>query len=232
MTIGLFSGGLLCAAKCATRARSLMLFCVSDPSLGGQLANLADIGGDAVRRWVNASPSPTLASSPPAKSHLNNNTIDLVAPGLWGRPKDDMPMLLQQPPSQLLLGTHEADQPLDFTMSKFKAAKAPSVNTAATVASQLKHLNSLATQQQKMLLQHANGAAQTYYASRNNNKSFTRGSSPSSSSEEEGVGPPLPASSPDSPAPLRGDGKSLSTHLFIYGISKTKRFYIFLNIHP
>ncbi|XP_076274327.1 uncharacterized protein LOC143205128 isoform X1 [Rhynchophorus ferrugineus] len=94
-----------------------------------------------------------------------------------------MPMLLHQPPSHMLLGSHEADQPLDFTMSKFK--------TKTAVASQIKQFNSM----QQMLLQN-NGL---YFNRSNNNKSFTRGSSPaSSSSEEEGVGPPIvsPRSSP------------------------------------
>ncbi|XP_066146871.1 POU domain protein 2-like isoform X2 [Euwallacea fornicatus] len=98
-----------------------------------------------------------------------------------------MPMLLQQPPSHVLLATHETDQPLDFTMSKFK--------TKTTVASQLKQFNN--NMHQMMLLQN-NGL---YFNRSNNNKSFTRGSSPvSSSSEEEGVGPPMesPRSSPES----------------------------------
>lgn len=210
-----------------------MLFCISDPSLGGQFANLADIGSDAVRRWVNTTPSPTPSTptTPPntatkvsGKNHLNNNTIDLVAQSFWNRKKDDMPMLLQQPPSQLLLTGHEttADQPLDFTMSKFKTS---TKNTANTVASQLKQLNSLTAQQQKMLLQqHNNGA---YYGSRNNNKSFTRGSSPSSSSEEEGVGPPLPSSSPESPGPLRGDGKFMLPHITDFWILLLLRFYLY-----
>lgn len=144
-----------------------------------QIANL-EFSSDSVRRWVQNTPSP------PEKNHLNNNTIDFVQT-FWNRKKDEMPMLLQQP-NHVILSTHEADQPLDFTMSKFK--------TKNTVASQLKQLS----QQQKMLL-HNNG----YYNSRNNNKSFTGGSSPSSSSEEEGVGPPQ--GSPESPGPLRGDGK-------------------------
>ncbi|KAF5304542.1 hypothetical protein FQA39_LY09593 [Lamprigera yunnana] len=110
-----------------------------------------------------------------------------------------MPMLLQQP-SHVLLTSHEADQPLDFTMSKFKT------KTATSVASQLKQFNNLASQHHMMLLQN-NGV---YFNRSNNNKSFTRGSSPSpssSSEEEEGVGPPEDSlrSPPSSPAPLRGD---------------------------
>ncbi|XP_030767289.1 POU domain protein 2-like [Sitophilus oryzae] len=89
-----------------------------------------------------------------------------------------MPMLLHQPPSHMLLAGHETDQPLDFTMSKFKTKN-------ATVASQIKQFNSSV---QQMFLQ-SNGL---YFNRSNNNKSFTRGSSPaSSSSEEEGVGPPM-----------------------------------------
>lgn len=111
-----------------------------------------------------------------------------------------MPMLLQQPPSHVLLGGHETDQPLDFTMSKFK--------TKTTVASHLKEFNN--SVHQMMILQN-NGL---YFNRSNNNKSFTRGSSPvSSSSEEEGVGPPIdsPRSSPDVPRihHLKNDGKSI-----------------------
>lgn len=142
-----------------------------------QISNL-EFNSEAVRSWVHKAPSPE-------KNHLNNNTIDFVQT-FWNRKKEEMPMLLQQP-NHVILSSHETDQPLDFTMSKFK--------TKNTVASQLKQLS----QQQKMLL-HSNG-----YYSRNNNKSFTGGSSPSSSSEEEGVGPPQ--GSPESPGPLRGDGK-------------------------
>lgn len=165
-----------------------------------QISNLAELSGDSVRRWVHSTPSPT---ETPKQKSLNNNTIDFVTQNFWNRKKEDMPMLLQQP-SHVLLSSHETDQPLDFTMSKFKT------KTTNTVASQLKQLNSL-TQQQKMLL-HNNG----YYNSRNNNKSFTGGSSPSSSSEEEGVGPP--GGSPESPGPLRGDGKknrSLKYHNYM-----------------
>lgn len=118
--------------------------------------------------------------------NINNNNIDFVQ-AFWNRKTQEMPMLLQKP-AQILLSTHETDQPLDFTMSKFKT------KTSNTVASQLKQLNSL--QQQKMLLN--NG-----YYSKNNNKSFGA-SSPSSS--EEDTGPP--DSNPGSPGPLRGDGKS------------------------
>ncbi|KAK9754805.1 hypothetical protein QE152_g953 [Popillia japonica] len=137
----------------------------------------------------------------------NNNTIEFLSQhhqhqGYWraGTNKEDMPMLLQQPPSHVLLASahHDTpDQPLDFTMSKFKT------KSATTVASQLKQLNSFTAQQQMMLLQ-SNGM---YFNRSNNNKSFTRGSSPSSSSEEEGVGPPAssPRSSLPSPGPLRGD---------------------------
>ncbi|XP_072396982.1 uncharacterized protein [Diabrotica undecimpunctata] len=109
-----------------------------------------------------------------------------------------MSMLLHQPPSHMILAPHETDQPLDFTMSKFKS------KTSATVASQLKQFNSFAAQQHMMLLQN-NGI---YYSRNNNNKSFTRGSTPSSSSsEEEGVGPPggSPRSPPASPIRPRSD---------------------------
>ncbi|XP_056639836.1 uncharacterized protein LOC130447165 [Diorhabda sublineata] len=110
-----------------------------------------------------------------------------------------MSMLLHQPPSHMILTPHETDQPLDFTMSKFKS------KTSATVASQLKHFNNFAAQQHMILLQN-NGL---YYNNRtNNNKGFTRGSTPSSSSsEEEGVGPPggSPRSPPPSPVRPRSD---------------------------
>lgn len=136
--------------------------------------------------------------TPKTKGNINNNnTIDLLSQHFWKR--DDMPMLLQQP-SHVLLSTHETDQPLDFTMSKFKT------KSNNTVASQLKNqFNNFTTQQHMMLLQ-SNGI---YFNRSNNNRSFTRGSSPSSSSEEEGVGPPAssPRSSLPSPGPLRTDGK-------------------------
>lgn len=119
------------------------------------------------------------------KNNINNNNIDFVQ-SFWNRKPQEMPMLLQKP-AQILLSSHETDQPLDFTMSKFKT------KTSNTVASQLKQLNSL--QQQKILIN--NG-----YYSKNNNKSFGA-SSPSSS--EDDVGPP--GSNPESPGPLRGDGK-------------------------
>ncbi|KAF5299998.1 hypothetical protein FQR65_LT09254 [Abscondita terminalis] len=170
-------------------------------------ANLADYNSDTVRRWVESNPAPTLqnnnidiiaaASKPFIKNNLNNNTIDFEQT-FWKRQKEEMPMLLQQP-SHVLLTSHEADQPLDFTMSKFKT------KTNTSVASQLKQFNNLASQHHMMLLQNND----VYYNRSNNNKSFTRGSSPSpsSSSEEEGVGPPedSPRSPPSSPAPLRGD---------------------------
>lgn len=184
-----------------------------------KLANLADYNSDTVRRWVESNPTPTLQNNnidivapgtKPFKNNLNNNTIGFEQT-FWKRHKEDnMPMLLQQP-SHVLLSTHEADQPLDFTMSKFKT------KTATSVASQLKQFNDLAAQQHMMLLQN-NGV---YFNRSNNNKSFTRGSSPSpsSSSEEEGVGPPggSPRSPPPSPAPLRGDGKLFYyTHPHLY----------------
>ncbi|CAG9858645.1 unnamed protein product [Phyllotreta striolata] len=109
-----------------------------------------------------------------------------------------MSMLLHQPPTHMILSPHETDQPLDFTMSKFKT------KTSATVASQLKQFNNFAAQQHMMLLQN-NGL---YYNKNNNNKNFTRGSTPSSSSsEEEGVGPPggSPRSPPPSPLRTRTD---------------------------
>ncbi|XP_044256090.1 POU domain protein 2-like [Tribolium madens] len=155
-----------------------------------KISNLADFKSDTVRRWVESNPSPTLQNNnldtpkSAKNNNINNNTIEF-----WHRQKEDMPMLLHQPPSHVLLSGHETDQPLDFTMSKFKT------KAATTVASQLKQFNNFAAQQHMML----NGV----YFNRNNNKSFTRGSSPSSSSEEEGVGPPTesPRSLPPSPAP-------------------------------
>lgn len=159
-----------------------------------------------MRRWVEANSPPTLQNNNIVETkiknnnlnNINNNTIDFLSQSYWRGGKEEMPMLLQQP-SHVLLSAHETDQPLDFTMSKFKT------KTATTVASQLKHFNSFTAQQQMMLLQ-SNGM---YFNRSNNNKSFTRGSSPSSSSEEEGVGPPAssPRSSLPSPGPLRGDGK-------------------------
>lgn len=167
------------------------------------LANLADLKSDTVRRWVetNPSPTPTDAATPKSlKNNNNNNTIDLISQTFWNRQKEEMPMLLQQP-SHVLLSSHEADQPLDFTMSKFKT------KNSSTTASQLKQFNNFAAQHM-MLLQN-NGL---YFNRSNNNKSYTRASSPSSSSEEEGVGPPIgsPRSPPPSPGPLRSDGKSPS----------------------
>ncbi|KYB27832.1 POU domain, class 2, transcription factor 1-like Protein [Tribolium castaneum] len=151
-----------------------------------KISNLADFKSDTVRRWVESNPSPTLQNLDTPKSAKNNNNNNTIE--FWHRQTaDDMPMLLHQPPSHVLLAGHETDQPLDFTMSKFKT------KAATTVASQLK---SFAAQQHMML----NGV----YFNRNNNKGFTRGSSPSSSSEEEGVGPPTeesPRSLPPSPAP-------------------------------
>lgn len=181
--------------------------------------NLADYKSEHVRRWIEANSPPNhlqnnniLTAEKILKQNSslnNNNTIEFLSQhhqhqGYWraGTNKEDMPMLLQQPPSHVLLASahHDTpDQPLDFTMSKFKT------KSATTVASQLKQLNSFTAQQQMMLLQ-SNGM---YFNRSNNNKSFTRGSSPSSSSEEEGVGPPAssPRSSLPSPGPLRGDGK-------------------------
>lgn len=106
-------------------------------------------------------------------------------------------MLLQQPPSHHH-ALHEADQPLDFTMSKFKT------KTATAAAKQF--------HQQMMLLQN-NGL---YF---NRNKSGY--SSPSSSSEEEGVGPPPPppppqvSSPPPSPGPPRTDGECVYIHIYL-----------------
>ncbi|RZC36543.1 hypothetical protein BDFB_011520, partial [Asbolus verrucosus] len=164
-----------------------------------KISNLADFKSDTVRRWVESNPSPTpqnnnLDTPKSVKNNINNNTIDF-GQTFWNRQKEDMPMLLHQPPSHVILSGHETDQPLDFTMSKFKT------KTSSAVASQLK-FNNFAAQQHMMLLQN-NGV----YFNRNNNKSFTRGSSPSSSSEEEGVGPPAesPRSLPASPAPIRSD---------------------------
>lgn len=165
--------------------------------------NLADLKSDTVRRWVETNPSPTPTDAATPKSlknnNNNNNTIDFISQSFWDRQtKQEMPMLLQQPAHVLL---HEADQPLDFTMSKFKT------KNSSTAASQLKQFNSFAAQHM-MLLQN-NGL---YFNRTNNNKSYTRASSPSSSSEEEGVGPPAgsPRSPPPSPGPLRSDGKSPS----------------------
>ncbi|CAG9822538.1 unnamed protein product [Phaedon cochleariae] len=160
---------------------------------------LADLKSDSVRRWVDSQPSPTLPkdnSKPFKGSTINNNTLDF-----WS-PTCSMPMLLQQPPGHVILSSHETDQPLDFTMSKFKT------KGSATVASQLKQFGSFTAQQQMMLLQN-NGL---YYNRSNNNKSFTRGSTPSSSSsEEDGVGPPVgsPRSPPLSPLQPRRDGLHL-----------------------
>lgn len=169
-------------------------------------ANLADYNSDSVRRWVESNPLPTLQDSAKASfrnNNINNNTIDFNHQTFWSKPspppsKDEaMPMLLQQPPpNHMILASHEADQPLDFTMSKFKT------KTSSTVASQIKQFNNM---QQMMLLQN-NGL---YFNRSNNNKSFTRGSSPaSSSSEEEGVGAPgsSPRSQPMSPLRPRTEG--------------------------
>lgn len=171
-------------------------------------ANLADFNSDSVRRWVESNPLPTLQDSAKAgfrTNNINNNTIDFNHhQTFWNKhspppnKEETMPMLLQQPPSShMILSPHEADQPLDFTMSKFKT------KTSATVASQIKQFNNM---QHMMLLQN-NGL---YFNRSNNNKSFTRGSSPtSSSSEEEGVGPPgsSPRSQPASPLRPRIEGK-------------------------
>lgn len=124
------------------------------------------------------------------KAQLNNNNLEYS--NFWNRKSPDMPMLLQKP-AQILLSGHETDQPLDFTMSKFKT------KTSNTVASQLKQINNT-IQQQTVQKLFNNG----YYGSKNNNKSFGA-SSPSSS--EEDVGPP--GSTPSSPGPLR-DGKKLT----------------------
>lgn len=151
--------------------------------------NVADLKGDSETRWVE---SPSHQQKPRS---FNNNTIDLLSQTLW---KDrEMPMLLQQPQHVLL---HEAaDQPLDFTMSKFKSS------TNAT-SHHLKQFNTFAAQQM-MLLQN-NGL----YFNRGKGYARTTSSSPSSSSEEEGVGPPIgsPRSPPTSPkgGVRRADGKS------------------------
>ncbi|XP_060531592.1 POU domain protein 2-like isoform X2 [Cylas formicarius] len=134
-------------------------------------------------------------------SNNNNNTIDF-GQTFWHNQRDNsMPMLLHQPPGHMLLASHETDQPLDFTMSKFKTK---------TVASQIKQFNN--SVHHMMLIQN-NGL---YFDRSNNNKSFTRGSSPaSSSSDEEGVGPPIgsPRSMPPSPAshPFKGDESVVSS---------------------
>ncbi|XP_074032296.1 uncharacterized protein isoform X2 [Leptinotarsa decemlineata] len=176
-----------------------------------KLANLADFRSDTVRRWVESNPPPTLQNNnldtPKSfKNNLNNNTIDFShQTSFWNTKQEStMPMLLHPPPSHMILSSHESEQPLDFTMSKFKT------KASATVASQLKQFNSFAAQQHMMLLQN-NGL---YYNRSNNNKSFTRGSTPSSSSsEEEGVGPPngSPRSPPPSPLRLRGEEIPTST---------------------
>lgn len=162
---------------------------------------LADLKSDSVRRWVEQNPSPTFNNN----KTDNNNTIDLVSQTFWRhqgtttnnnnkqQPKEaEMPMLLQQPPSHHH-ALHEADQPLDFTMSKFKTK---------TATKQF--------HQQMMLLQN-NGL---YFNRTTANSGY---SSPSSSSEEEGVGPPPPpppppqvTSPPPSPGPPHADGESLS----------------------
>ncbi|XP_045479325.1 protein nubbin-like isoform X1 [Harmonia axyridis] len=170
-----------------------------------QIANLADLHNEKVRRWVESNPLPTLqqnnnVETPKStfKPNINNN-IDFQT--FWRHPsKEEMPMLLQQPPPHVHLSAHETDQPLDFTMSKFKTKTGGSVN-----AHQMKFNNFVAAQQHMMLLQN-NGVL---FNRSNNNKSYTRGSSPSSSSEEEGVGPPTTSSPlrslPSSPGPLRGE---------------------------
>ncbi|XP_049826103.1 POU domain, class 2, transcription factor 3-like [Aethina tumida] len=107
-----------------------------------------------------------------------------------------MPMLLHQPPSHVLLSAHETDQPLDFTMSKFKSK--------STVASQLKQFNSFAAHQHMMLMNNGLYFNRAMTAT-NNNKTFTRGSSPSSSEPEEDVGPPASPRSPPPSPPLRSD---------------------------
>lgn len=168
--------------------------------------NLADYKSDHVRRWVEANSLPTHDDNNVDDLKLktnNNNTFDFFKnhhQAFW-RAQEDMPMLLQQPSRVHLSAQQTADQPLDFTMSKFKR------KTSSTVAEQLKRITNLTPQEQMMLIQ-TNGF---YFNRSNNNKSFTRGSSPSSNSEEEGVGPPAssPRSSLPSPA-LRGEGKSFS----------------------
>lgn len=223
---------------------------------GCKVANLADYKSETVRRWVETSPTThrhmnnNLETTPKSiKGQLNNNTIDFLAQSFWQRQTkegialEDMPMLLQQPNPHLALAGHhhhphhqktggappgEKDQPLDFTMSKFKTK----AGGAATVASQLKqlnslggltslqNLNSLAAAQQQMLLLQSNGV---YFNSAGvgggNNNKFAQQTSPtiqaarvhspgSASSGEAGVGPPnsSPRSNPASPGPLR-DGK-------------------------
>lgn len=206
------------------------------------LSNLADYKSDSVRRWVETnSPTPkttTITTTPTTNNDTttnkktklkinNNNTINLLPHNFWkqqieeqrdliiGENDIEMPMLLQQPPSHVLLATHETEQPLDFTMSKFKTKSHHHHHHHHhhnnTVASQLKNqFNNFTTQQHMMLLQ-SNGIYFNRTTNNNNNRSFTRGSSPSSSSEEEGVGPPAssPNSSIPSPGPLRTDGKFL-----------------------
>lgn len=153
---------------------------------------LADLKSDSVRRWVEQNPSPTFNKS----NNDNNNTIDLVSQTFWRQGKqEEMPMLLQQPPSHHH-ALHDAEQPLDFTMSKSK------FKTKTAVAKQF--------HQQMMLFQN-NGL---YF-----NRTKSGYSSPSSSSEEEGVGPPPPpppqvSSPPPSPGPPRSDGEC--THHIIY----------------
>lgn len=152
-----------------------------------------------MKRWVENNPTPSSPNEQTPKSfkNNNNNTIDFISQTFWNRhQKEEMPMLLQQAPAHVLLSGHETDQPLDFTMSKFKTKNPPNA------ASQLKQFNSFAAQQM-MLLQN-NGL---YF---NRTKSYARPSSPSSSSEEEGVGPPR-SPPPSPPVPLRSDGKLFRT---------------------
>lgn len=163
------------------------------------MLNLADNRSESVRRWVETnSPTPkNYNETPKSKNSINNNnTIEFFPKQFWSN-RDDMPMLLQQP-SHGLLSPHEADQPLDFTMSKFKT------KTNNSVTSHIKQQFNNFANQQHLLFQNNT----LYFNRSNNNRSLTRGSSPSSSSEEEGVGPPIssPRSSLPSPGPLH-DGK-------------------------
>lgn len=165
-----------------------------------KISNLADFKSDTVRRWVESNPSPTLQDTPKSLKttiNNNNNTIDF-----WTRQKEDMPMLLQQPPSHVILSSHETDQPLDFTMSKCKSS-----------TTQKKQFNNCTTQQRMMLFP-SNGP----FFNKNNNKSITRTSSPSSSSEEEGVGATdeYRRYMPSSPTPFRTDGKSHTKYLSFF----------------
>lgn len=186
------------------------------------MINLADFKSDTVRRWVESNPLPTLPNTTPKSVKNNNNNNVDFSTNFWNKSATkeavatnitNMSMLLHQPPTHMILSTHETDQPLDFTMSKFKT------KSSATVASQIKQFNNFAAQQHMMLLQN-NGLY--YNRNNNNNKSFTRGSTPSSSSsEEDGVGPPggSPRSPPPSPLRSRTDGEFFYLNLFLLKIA-------------